>query len=181
MKTADCDILIIPGWQGSGPNHWQTRWQARLPTARRVEQSDWDRPDRISWGDAIVAAAESCRRPVVLVAHSLGVAAVVHAAPRLPASVAGAFLVAVPDVDAPDLPAAIESFAGLPTAPLPFPSLLIASRGDPWCRFERAEDLGAAWGSDVIDAGLSGHINSDSGHGPWPEGLTRFATLLKRI
>jgi uncharacterized protein len=42
MRTADCDILVIPGLGGSGPEHWQTRWEGRLSTARRVEQDDWD-------------------------------------------------------------------------------------------------------------------------------------------
>ena len=39
MKAADADILIIPGYKNSGPDHWQSRWQAKLSTARRVEQT----------------------------------------------------------------------------------------------------------------------------------------------
>jgi uncharacterized protein len=35
--------------------------------------------------------------------------------------------------------------------------------------------------AELADAGLSGHINSESGHGPWPEGLMRFATFLKPL
>ena len=38
MKTSEADILIIPGWSSSGPDHWQTRWEKNLKTARRVEQ-----------------------------------------------------------------------------------------------------------------------------------------------
>ena len=49
MRTSDVDILIVPGLTGSGPDHWQTRWQERLKTARRVEQDDWDRPQRAAW------------------------------------------------------------------------------------------------------------------------------------
>ena len=49
MKTADVDILIIPGWSSSGPDHWQTRWETRLPNARRVEQEDWYKPTRDGW------------------------------------------------------------------------------------------------------------------------------------
>ncbi|MWC39023.1 alpha/beta hydrolase, partial [Brucella abortus] len=26
MKVKDADILIIPGYTNSGPDHWQTRW-----------------------------------------------------------------------------------------------------------------------------------------------------------
>ncbi|WP_237153564.1 RBBP9/YdeN family alpha/beta hydrolase [Oryzibacter oryziterrae] len=181
LKTSECDILIIPGWQNSGPNHWQSRWEAKLPTARRVEQRDWDRPDKDAWVSAIGLAVNAATRPVILVAHSLGVAAVIHAAPYIGRSVRGAFLVGLPDVDRDDMPGEVTGFAGLSTDPLPFPSMLVASRTDPYCAFDRAGDFAAAWGSDFIDAGDSGHLNSESGHGPWPEGLTRFATLLKRV
>lgn len=183
MKTADCDILIVPGFGNSGPDHWQTRWERRLPTARRVEQEDWDAPDREAWADRIVAAVEACARPVVLVAHLLGVMAVAHAAPRLPAgAVRAAFLVAPADTERPDVPTAVSrTFGPVPREPLPFPSMLVASRNDPYCSFDRADDMAAAWGSALVDAGESGHINAASGHGPWPEGLTRFATLLARV
>ena len=183
MKTADCDILIIPGLGNSGPDHWQTRWERKLPTARRVEQADWDAPDREDWVRRIRAAVEASTRPVVLVAHSLGVVTVAHAASGLPPGrVRAAFLVAPPDTERDDMPDVIErSFGALPRDPLPFPSMLIASRNDPYCSFARADDLAASWGSLLVDAGEAGHLNTASGHGPWPEGLTRFATLLNRI
>jgi predicted alpha/beta hydrolase family esterase len=183
MKTADCDILIIPGLGNSGPEHWQTRWERRLPTARRVEQDDWDRPSREAWSARIVGAVEGCVRPVVLVAHSLGVIAVAHAAEALTSGkVRAAFLVAPADTERADAPAAVRrSFGEIPRDPLPFASMVVASRDDPYCSFEVADDLAAAWGSVLVDAGAAGHINAESGHGPWPEVLTRFATLLSRV
>ena len=54
----------------------------------------------------------------------------------------------------------------MPTAPLPFPSVLVASRDDPYSNFGEAEDMAFAWGSAIADAGFSGHINVESGHGP---------------
>jgi uncharacterized protein len=183
LRTSDCDILIVPGYTNSGPDHWQSRWQKRLSSARRVEQRDWDLPVRDDWVAQLAKAVERCRRPVVLVAHSLGVVTVVHAAPRLPGHVRGAFLVALPDVEDPDVtPVAIApSFAPLPCDPLPFPSLLVASRTDPYCTFARAESFAFDWGSALLDAGDAGHINTASGHGPWPEGLMRFAGFLSRL
>jgi uncharacterized protein len=183
MRTSDCDILIVPGHTNSGPDHWQSRWQQRLSSARRVEQDDWDSPLRDAWVSRLVNTVEGCRRPVVLVAHSLGVITVAHAAPLLPrAIVRGAFLVAPPDTEDPRLVLAIErSFAPVPRDPLPFPSLLVASRSDPYCAFGRAEDFAYAWGSALLDAGDAGHINTASGYGPWPEGLMRFAGFLKRL
>jgi predicted alpha/beta hydrolase family esterase len=104
----------------------------------------------------------------------------VEAAPRFPEGVVrGALLVAFPDIEAgADLPESVRAFAPVPRDPLPFPSLLVASRTDPHCRYERAEDYAYAWGSALVDAGEAGHINVASGHGPWPEGLMRLAGFL---
>lgn len=183
MKSADCDILIVPGLGGSGPDHWQTRWERQLSTARRVVQHDVDAPERGSWIEALLRAVADGERPAVLVAHSLGVITVAHAADALAGSrVAGAFLVAPPDLDdAAIRPPETSGFAPLPRAPLPFPSVLAASRTDPFCAYERAEDMAYAWGSALVDAGDAGHLNVASGHGPWPEGLMRFAGFMKQL
>ncbi|HEX2509662.1 MAG TPA: alpha/beta hydrolase [Microvirga sp.] len=183
MRTSDCDILIIPGYENSGPDHWQTRWERQLSTARRVEQASWDAPRRSEWVARIVTEVNRARRPVVLVAHSLGVPAVAHAATQLKGSqVRGAFLVGLPDVENPALIPNVElDFGPLPRDPLPFPSVLVASRNDPFCAYRKAEDIAYAWGSSIVDAGDSGHLNTTSGHGPWPEGLMRFAGFLKHL
>ena len=182
MRSSDADIIMVPGLGGSGPDHWQTRWQGRLSTARRVEQDDWEAPDRELWTARIVEAVTRSTRPALLVAHSLGVIAAAHAAPAFPAGIVrGAFLVAFPDVERPDMPVHLHAFAPVPRDPLPFPSLLVASRDDPFASYERAEDFGYAWGSAVVDAGEAGHLNSESGFGPWPEGLMRLAGFLQRL
>ena len=183
MRSSDADILIVPGISGSGPDHWQSRWEARLSTARRIGQADWDRPLCADWVAAIVAAVDAAERPALLVAHSLGVVAVAHAAPRLkPGAVRGAFLVGLPDIeDAAVLPDLDAGFLPIPRAPLPFPTVLVASRTDPHAAYARAEDFSRAWGAELVDAGDSGHLNGESGHGPWPEGLRRFAGFLKGL
>lgn len=183
MKIADCDVLILPGYSGSDAEHWQARWAERLSTGRIVEQDDWDQPDASAWRARIVEAVSQATRPVVLIAHSLGVVAAVQAAPNFPAGVVrGALLVAFPDVErTPNLPPSVTAFAPVPRDPLPFPSLLVASRNDPYCSYERAEDFAYAWGAALVDAGESGHINVASGHGPWPEGLMRLAGFLKNL
>ncbi len=182
MRTSEADIIIVPGLGGSGPDHWQSRWQAKLSTARRVEQEDWREPDRQAWTDRIAAAVGASRRPVLIVAHSLGVVAVAHAAPSCPPDIIrGAFLVAPPDVERPDQPASLQGFAPMPRDPLPFPSLLVVSRNDPFASYERTEDIAYAWGAALVDAGDAGHLNPESGFGPWPEGLMRLAGFLKRL
>lgn len=184
MRVADIDILIIPGWTNAGPDHWQTRWQRNLKTARRVEQADWDTPLCADWVERIVAEAARTTRPAVLVAHSCGVTAVARAAPRLSGTgVIGAFLVAPaalePEHDI--WPARNGGFAPVPMERLPFPSKLVASSTDPWCSVERAQEMGRAWGSDVSVIANAGHLNTASGHGPWPEGLLTFGVFLKSL
>lgn len=61
------------------------------------------------------------------------------------------------------------------------PSLVVASRNDPFGTYEHADDIAAAWGALLLDAGEAGHINTESGHGPWPEGTIVFAQFLKRL
>jgi predicted alpha/beta hydrolase family esterase len=188
MRTSDVDILMVPGWQGSGPGHWQSRWERNLTTARRLELSDWVGSDKDVWVGAIIRALAASTRPSVIVAHSLGVVATVHAALKLPrGTLAGAFLVAPADVDeARHWPATHgylwpESgfgFAPAPLAPLPFPSMLLASSDDPFCRLERARHFAAAWGSELVEVGPAGHITTETGHGPWPDGVLRFGRFL---
>lgn len=187
MRTADADIFIIPGLGGSGPDHWQSRWEAKLPTVRRVVQDDWDKPELPAWRERIAGEVARATRPVVLVAHSLGALAAAHAAPFLAKGAAsgkvrGAFLVAPPAaIVLSTYPAIDPAFLAPPGERLAFPALLIASRDDPYAPFAESEALAEALGAEFVDAGHSGHINSESGHGPWPEGLMRFAGFLKTL
>ncbi|MCT8998389.1 RBBP9/YdeN family alpha/beta hydrolase [Chelativorans intermedius] len=182
MKARDADILIIPGYTNSGPDHWQSRWQARLSTARRVEQAEWSKPVREDWVARVAEAVNAATRPVVLVAHSLGVACAVHAIPHFRKPVAGAFLVAPPEVTNPKIrPRHLMTFGPYPRAPLPFPALVVASRNDHFGSFAAAEDIAAAWGATLLDAGEAGHINAESGYGPWPEGSLTFARFLAQL
>lgn len=182
MKASEADILIVPGYTNSGPEHWQSRWQEKLSTARRVEQAEWTKPVREDWVAKLVEEVNACTRPVVLVAHSLGVPTVIHALPQIAGKVAGAMLVAPPDVSNPDIrPKHLMTFGPYPRDPLPFPSITIASQNDPFGSFEHAGEISSAWGSTLIDAGVSGHINTESGHGPWPEGTMVFAQFISKL
>jgi uncharacterized protein len=182
MRTSDADILIIPGLGGSGPDHWQSRWQAKLSTARRVAQNDWEHPVLGDWRAAIAAAVAKAERPVILVAHSLGAVAAADVAGELGDKVKGAFLVAPPSIRSiKEIDAIDPRFAETPLTALPFPSVLVASRDDPFATFAESEDFARAWKSEISDAGNAGHINSESGHGPWPEGLMRLAGFLKTL
>ena len=195
MRTGEADILIVPGWSSSGEEHWQTRWERRLKTARRVEQADWLAPDKAAWIARIRHEIAASTRPVVIVAHSLGVIATVAAlmddgTRTHRASVAGAFLVAPADADHASewpvtegytLDAAQSGFSPVPCEKLPCPSVLVASANDPYCRLDRAQAFAASWGSKLLEAGDCGHINAGSGHGPWPEGLLQLGSFLRSL
>ena len=187
MRTSDVEILIVPGIGDSGPDHWQSRWESKLSTARRIVQSDWIVPRLADWTLRVVEEAQRATLPVVLVAHSFGVIAAVAAAPALEGKVIGGFFVAPPSeriiramIDA-NMPGIDPLVFHMPRARLPFPSVVVASRTDDFSAFAESQDIAAAWGSTFADAGESGHINVDSGHGPWPEGLLRFTGFMKML
>lgn len=175
-------VLIVPGLFNSPAGHWQSHWQAALPTAGRVEQSDWERPRLGDW-TAALAEAVRARPGAILVAHSLGCGLVAHlSAVSGGRGIGGALLVAPADLN-PAGPAGrlLQGFSPMPRRPLPFPATVVASRTDPYVAFERAESFAADWGARLVDLGDAGHINVVSGHGPWPEGLEHLAALDRRL
>lgn len=165
--------LILPGWHGSGPGHWQRRWAETDPDASIVEQADWAYPDLEAWLGRLRSAVTAADAPVLLIAHSLGVILAAHYVARFSGGgIAAALLVAPGDVDVlaatePD----IAGFAPLPRARLPFPSVLVASRNDPHIEYHRAVAMAADFGARLFDIGEAGHVNLASGYGEWPIGF----------
>lgn len=182
MRAADADILVIPGYLGSEPDHWQSRWEQKLSTARRVQQRDWAKPNRDEWVETISREIRSAKRPAVLVAHSLGVIAALHAAQQFGEKIAGAFLVAPPsEAVLREMPTIDSAFLPIPRARLPFPTIVVGSSDDPYADASSAQLLAQDIGARFIDAGAAGHINVDSGHGPWPEGSLTFAHFVSKL
>ena len=173
-------VLVLPGLGGSGPVHWQTRWET-LHGYERVEQRDWDNPRRDVWLAQLKRTVAAGPTPVVLVAHSLGVALAAHfVAVAVPGQIAAALLVAPADVeDARCTPDETRSFAPLPGRRFGFPATLVASQNDPYVRFERAAQLAATWGATLVDLGSAGHINADSGLGDWAAGHDLLRELCR--
>jgi predicted alpha/beta hydrolase family esterase len=163
--------LIIPGLRNSGPTHWQTWFETQLVNSRRVEQDDWENLRLANWAGRVSEQIDAVDGALWIVAHSFGCLASVAAGLLRPERIRGALLVAPAD----------PSRFGEPTAPLegclPFPSLVVASSNDPWVKSSVAEGWARQWGSDFLNIGAAGHINIDSGHGPWPEGLRLFEQL----
>ena len=177
-----CDILIVAGLWNSGPQHWQTHWERKYSKWQRVAHRDWQNPDRDEWVAELDAAIAACDGRPILVAHSLGcmlVAQWAQAGSHL--NVAGAFLVAPSDVEAPSYPVDAGRFAPVPMAPLPFPSLVVASANDEYATPERSRAFAQAWGSRLVEIGDAGHINGDSGYGAWPEGKAMLEEFCRTL
>jgi uncharacterized protein len=174
-------ILIVPGWQNSGPEHWQSQWECDDPAFTRVDQHDWDTPKRADWVANLDRAVEDASAPVVFVAHSLGCIAVAAwaetASEHARRKCRGAFLVAPADVDREDAVEELRAWRPVPQSRLPFSSVVVASHTDEYVTFPRARAFADAWGSTLLDAGDAGHLNTTAGYGPWPSGrrlLTEF-------
>ena len=163
--------LLVPGYQGSGLGHWQYCWKTDDPESIWVNQQNWDRPNRDQWLDRLIESLKS-HPGATLVAHSLGAILVaelaIHPARHL---VGAALLVAPCNLSLANKlhPGQID-FGPMPEARLPFPTIVVASRNDPYMRFDDAERCANLWGSDLKDIGHAGHINIASGFGRWSEG-----------
>ena len=185
---SEVTVLIVPGLRDHVAQHWQTLLEARLREAGRpvvsvapMGREDLDCASRVAAIDAALARAYG---PAVIVAHSGGVIMLVHWARRYRRPVLGALLAAPPDFEQPmpdGYPTldALEAsgWLSVPREPLPFPSIVAASRNDPLGSFARVSALAQAWGSELVDLGEVGHLNPASGYGDWPQADAFIARL----
>lgn len=177
-------VLTVPGLDNSGPDHWQSLWEQEHAGCFRVQLGQWDKPHRNSWVNQLSLAVRAVEGPVLLAAHSLGchaVAAWAQMDPDAAQLVSGALLVAPPEVDFFPLDPRVSAFSPTPSAGLPFPSILVASRNDPYCAQPAARVLARMWRARFVDAGALGHINAESGLGHWEEGWNLFADWIPAI
>lgn len=196
-RLADFRVLVVPGLHGSGPEHWQSRWQRLYPAFERVEQAQWDVPELPVWSARLQDVlrqparpharqqlhnplqhqqrdAPANQQPTLIVAHSFGCLTTVHSAAAAVGNIVGALLVA---------PADPEKFkvADQLQHRLPFPAFVIGSDNDPWMSAERAAHWAHEWGAEFINAGALGHINADTGLGDWLYGQSLLQQLLRDV
>ncbi len=179
MSAARPPVLIVPGLGNSGPDHWQSHWQRQHPEFKRVEQADWDAPVFADWLARLDAAINACAAPPLLVAHSLSCSLVGHWVTRHERQLHGALLVAPADVDSDShTPPETHGFRPMPLARFACPTIVVASRNDPFVDFARAQVFAARWHARFVDAGALGHINSASNLGDWPFGHALLEELM---
>lgn len=171
----------MPGLNGSGTDHWQTLWEKKYGF-KRVMQRDWANPDAAEWVKTLHAAILAHSDPIVLVAHSLGCFTAIRWAELYAghtSRVKSAMLVAPPDIaSSGQIQKSTKGFTPHVLGKLPFDSILVSSENDPYMRPDKARDLAAVLDSRFVNAGPVGHVNVDSGHGPWPEGECLLRDLI---
>lgn len=172
------NVLILPGWQNSGPDHWQSRWECSHGYLR-VEQHNWQRPLRGDWIARLEDVLLGCSEPAVLVAHSLGCLAVAAWAAHSKNThlVKAVLLAAPPDTRREDTRQILPGWV-VPLQKLPFKSIVFASSNDPFCTLAEAQRLASGWGARLIEAGQRGHINAESGLGDWPQAHAELQQLM---
>jgi predicted alpha/beta hydrolase family esterase len=176
------NYLILPGFGNSGDNHWQTFFETQLDNCKRIEQLSWDNPIMSDWIENInIKVSGYNRENLIVITHSLGGIALAHCAVKYPTLIKGALIVAPPDIEFPCIKLPLDTFLPIPVNKLPFPSLIIASTNDPWATIERTQLFANNWGSEVRFIGNAGHINADSGHFQWFEGIDFLRSFEKTL
>jgi uncharacterized protein len=161
--------LVVPGWQSSGPDHWQTHLETSLDGASRVEMTDWITPKTADWIDTLERAIADCAQPPVVIAHSLGCIATAHVVARARVAIAGALLVAPPDLERARCTPQLKDFAPPPRVAFACPVTVVASDDDPHASIDVSRSLAEAWAAKLVALHAAGHINTASGYGPWPQ------------
>ena len=168
--------LIVPGLDGSPAPHWQHWWAATDPKALMVDLSDPSRPIPAVW-ETELASIILHHPDSILVGHSLGAVLIARILTKWPQlKIRAALLVAPAETAGSDR---IGRFGPIPELQLDVPTVVVASRNDPWMGFGRAAHLARAWGSELVDLGHAGHINVASGYGPWPAGKALRDALVQ--
>jgi uncharacterized protein len=161
-------VFTVPGLYNSGPQHWQTHWEKEYGFTR-IEQKEWETPVCDDWLQTIDEAVTKYRlNDVILIGHSLACCTIVRWAEKYKRVIKGALLVGPSDVEAPSYPPGTKGFS----------PIVIASSNDEYVTMERAKEFAANWGSELINAGDLGHINSSSNLGNWPFGYSILKKLM---
>ena len=177
-------ILMLPGWQDSGPNHWQTLWLKKYPNSVKVIQKDFMFPKKSDWVQKLNEEVEKhSNNRIILVGHSLACATIAHwsstAGSKTTAKIKGALLVSPFDNNnMPIFPKELVDFFPMPLEQLKFKTIVVTSNNDPWVSLDRATDFAKCWGSQLVNIGPCGHINTEAGFGEWPEGEKLLGQLL---
>ncbi len=186
-------FLILHGWGGNKPAHWQEHLAARLADAGAAvhapKMPDPGAPDLEAWVARLTAEMQEIQAnsrgelPTVL-AHSLGSITWLHYTARLGTNagrVADRVLLVAPPYIVPqippiDVPPSVTAFFPPPVAPAALRSavgetVLIASDTDDYSTFDQSSGLAQLLEIPIHKLAGAGHISPYYGYGEWPWAL----------
>lgn len=177
-------VLILHGWQGSGPGHWQSWLAEHLRSAGAevlypvLPACDTPCPDR--WGAALhphlaaLAALPGAGERIV-VCHSLSCVLWLREARRVaPAHRVDRVALVAPPCPGSRVPELAQFYpSGAERAHVEVAArsgtILVCSNNDPYCPGRGAsEHWGTPLGLEAEVLPGAGHLNTDAGFGPWP-------------
>jgi uncharacterized protein len=155
--------LILHGYQGSGPGHWQAWLAGRLQQTDAVvrfpDLPDDEAPRLDSWLEVL---DRELADDSIVVCHSLACLLWLHHVARGGRPAERVLLVAPPSLTG--APEILHSFFPAPRI-TPDNARLVCSDNDPYCP-EGAANLYPGFATDLLEG--AGHINPDAGYGAWP-------------
>jgi predicted alpha/beta hydrolase family esterase len=178
-------VLFVPGLRANAAAQRAAQLAREQPRVHTVAMPPGCGLDLQAQIEAVEREACKIDGPLHLVTHDTGALLAAHWAQQTRRPVVGALLAAPVDFDRP-LPAGYPSLAQFkaagwlpaPRGPLPFPSIVAASRNDPLAGFLRVAKLAAGWGSRLFDLGNVGHLEPAAWNRAWPRGEELITTLM---
>lgn len=173
--------LILHGWQGSGPDHWQSWLATRLQAAGAhvqfpdLPECDIPCPDR--WGAALHRELRALAKgdgERVVIAHSLGCVLWLREAAEIrPAQRVDRVVLVAPPCPGAAVPELARFYpTGADKAAIDAAARhtrLVCSDDDDYCPGRgAAEHWGGPLECEVDLLRGAGHLNVEAGYGPWP-------------
>jgi hypothetical protein len=173
-------FLILHGYEGSGPEHWQSWLADRLRRAgETVSYPEFPSPFAPTlpgWRATLEEELRALPGEPTVIAHSLGCVLWLHhcAQPVLEGGrAARVLLVAPPSISGaprqiqPFFPVALD--AARLHAAATGETRLVCAPDDPYCPEDAATVYGEPLALPVDVLPGAGHVNTEAGYGPWPQ------------
>lgn len=170
-------FLILHGWQGSGPDHWQSWLAQRLADAgealRYPDLPNPGEPDAGEWAQAIRAELSALIGARTVICHSLACLLWAREADAIAQDgPVDRLLLVAPPCPAKPIPGVKDLY---PT-PLDAEAMarsarsarVVGSDSDPYCPAGHARSFAQPLGLEIDVLEGAGHINPEAGFGPWP-------------